>query len=82
VGRTLQNVTVLRALIVVAVVLTLATLVTGALRPSPVQSLAGRAHAADGGHPSTCAGDPEVSSAGDIRARLTIPREKWSDVRE
>jgi MFS family permease len=33
-----QNITVLRALIAVAVVLALATLVTGALRPLPVQS--------------------------------------------
>jgi MFS family permease len=55
-----QNVTVLRALIAVAVVLALATLVTGALRPLSA-------------HPPTCAGDPEVSSAGDSTCSPTIP---------
>jgi hypothetical protein len=47
-----QNVTVLRALVAVAVVLALATLVTGALRPLPVPSRLKRTPAADPGPPT------------------------------
>lgn len=48
-----QDVTVLRALVAVAVVLALATLVTGALRPLPVHSLPQATPDADPAYPPT-----------------------------
>lgn len=66
-----QSVTVLRALIAVAVVLALATLVTGALRPLPVHSLPQATPAADPAHPPTFAGDPDVSGA--VTSRTARP---------